>query len=183
VIISSLITASKCSIPLAALGEEARGEARPDVLEEILPIGGVDQVGAGTLRGVKAASVEVTLRHPILGWHESIEVHVPTIYITQENHTAGRTYLNAPLIYLGRSGHLLPSGSCGTRRSCGRWELCWRDSHSLKFPIKWRFVFNGQIALSELRVLQGPLWGREVHRVQDIREKDRANVLICPHTD
>jgi len=77
------------------------------VFEELLPIGGVDQVGAGTRGRVEATSVEVTLRHPILRWHESIEVNVLTINITQENYTAGRTYLDAPLIYLGRSGHFL----------------------------------------------------------------------------
>jgi hypothetical protein len=79
VIISLLIRASTCSIALAALGKKAWREARPYVFEELLSIGGEDQVGAGTSGRVKVTRVEVTLRHPILRWHESIEVNVPTI--------------------------------------------------------------------------------------------------------
>ena len=66
-IISLIITASKSSsIALGALGEEACREVRSDVLKKLLTIGRVDQVGAGTRWRVKAAGVEVALRHPIL---------------------------------------------------------------------------------------------------------------------
>ena len=70
------------------------------MLEQVLTVGGENQVGAGAVGRVKETGVEVALGHTILGLHEAVEINVATVNVPKEDYTTSRTNLYTPLIDL-----------------------------------------------------------------------------------